>query len=40
MGTRLKNRMVIALLATSFTAGAAFAADVPVAAPQLYYAGH
>lgn len=35
----MKNRVVIALLATSLTAGVAFAADVPVAVPQLYYAG-
>jgi outer membrane immunogenic protein len=35
----MKKRVAIALLATSFTAGAAGAADRPVLAPRPYYAG-
>jgi outer membrane immunogenic protein len=35
----MKKRVAIALLATSFSAGAAGAADRPVLAPQPYYAG-
>ena len=35
----MKNRVVIALLTTWFTAGPAFAANWPVVAPQLDYAG-
>src|SRR5262245_66395239 len=35
----MKDRVAVALLAISFTAGGAFAADVPVAAPQFFGAG-
>jgi len=35
----MKDRVAVAFLAISFTAGGAFAADVPVAAPQFYGAG-
>jgi opacity protein-like surface antigen len=35
----MRTRFVIALLATSFTAEAAFAADWPITAPWLYHAG-
>jgi outer membrane immunogenic protein len=35
----MKYRVAVAFLAISFTAGGAFAADVPVAAPQFYGAG-
>jgi outer membrane immunogenic protein len=35
----MKYRVAVAFLALSFTAGGAFAADVPVAAPQFYGAG-
>jgi outer membrane immunogenic protein len=35
----MKDRVAVAFLAISFTAGGAFAADVPLAAPQFYGAG-
>src|SRR5262249_32560343 len=38
-GDLMKDRVAVAFLAISFTAGGAFAADVPVAAPQFYGAG-
>ena len=38
-GVPMKHRIVVAFLATSFTAGVASAADWPVSAPQFYGAG-